>query len=410
MNRKEKQTVAVVAAAGAGRRMGSGRAKLMREIRGEPVLLLTLKALDIPEIKAFFIVLSTADKNEVGRLLDGKFPGRVMILVNGGEKRQDSVFAGLQAAAGWDGWHVPEKDRLVLIHDGARPLVDRECIRRVIAAAARTGAAAAGVPVKDTIKKVGESRTVLETPDRRALWAVQTPQVFSWPVIYNAHIKAKQEGFEGTDDCALVENTGRPVQMITGSYRNLKITTPEDLLTARALAGGETGPGYRVGQGFDVHRLASGRRLVLSGVEIPGPLGLEGHSDADVAVHAVIDALLGAAGLGDIGEFFPDNDPRFCNIDSCLLLGMVMEEISDAGFVPVNLDLTIIAHRPKLAPYRAEMKKNLAVLLGLKENEVGVKATTTEGLGFTGRGEGIAAQAVVLLRDMFFKKDLKFNP
>lgn len=396
----QKQTVAVVAAAGAGRRMGSDRPKLLYEIRGEPVLLMTLKALDIPEIKAFFLVLSITGKNEVIHRLEEKFPGRVLIPVIGGEKRQDSVFAGLQAAAGWDGWSVPEEDRLVLIHDGARPLVDQECIRRVITAAARTGAAAAGVPVKDTIKKIGKNGTVLETPDRRILWAVQTPQVFSWPVIYGAHLKAEQEGFEGTDDCSLVENAGYPVQIITGSYRNLKITTPEDLLTARALAGEESGPKYRVGQGFDVHRLAPGRRLVLSGVEIPGTIGLEGHSDADVAVHAVIDALLGAAGLGDIGEIFPDDDPRFCNIDSCLLLDIVMKKIRDAGFVPVNLDLTIIADRPKLAPYRAEMKKKLAVLLGLKENEVGIKATTTEGLGFTGEGRGIAAQAVVLVKSI----------
>lgn len=395
----QKQTVAVVAAAGAGRRMVSDRPKLLHEIGGEPVLLLTLKALALPEIKAFFLVLSPTVKDEVMSLLVEKFPGRLLLPVLGGEKRQDSVLAGLQAAAGWEGWTVPEEERLVLIHDGARPLVDKECIRRVMAAAARTGAAAPGVPVKDTIKKIGENGIVLETPDRRTLWAVQTPQVFSWPVIYGAYIKAEQEGWEGTDDCSLVEKAGYPVQIVAGSYRNLKITTPEDLLTARALAGEESGPKYRVGQGFDVHRLVPGRRLVLGGVEIPGPLGLDGHSDADVAVHAVIDALLGAAGLGDIGEFFPDNDPRFRNIDSCLLLEMAMKKIKEAGFVPVNVDLTLVAERPKLAPYRAEMKKNLAALLGLEEKEVGVKATTTEGLGFTGRGLGIAAQAVVLVKN-----------
>lgn len=393
----EKQAVAIVAAAGAGQRMGPGRPKLLREIEGEPVLIRTLQALDLPELEVIILLLHPEAK-EIRECTRVRIRNE-LIVVDGGKRRQDSIHAGLKAAAQWGGWRVPEADRLVLIHDGARPLVEKELIRRVLAAAARTGAAAAGVPVNDTIKKVGEDGMVLETPDRRSLWAVQTPQVFSWPVINNAHIKAEEEGFFATDDCALVEYAGRPVQMVMGTYRNLKITTPEDLLTAAVMTRGTAGPRYRVGQGFDVHRLQFGRRLILGGVEIPGPLGLAGHSDADVAVHAVIDALLGAAALGDIGELFPDSDPAYKGIDSCLLLARVMEKLAAAGFRPVNLDLIIIAQEPKIAPYRKEMKNNLAARLGLAEEAVNVKATTTERLGFTGRGEGIAAQAVLLLEE-----------
>ncbi|NLY89537.1 MAG: 2-C-methyl-D-erythritol 2,4-cyclodiphosphate synthase [Firmicutes bacterium] len=399
----EKQAVAIVAAAGTGQRMGPGRPKLLREIAGKPVLVRTLQALDLPELEAVFLLLHPEEKREILSLLEKELRTygrkRQLVIVDGGRRRQDSVLAGLRAAAQWEGWRAPEADRLVLIHDGARPLAEEELIRRVLAAAARTGAAAAGVPVKDTIKKVGEDGMILETPDRRRRWAVQTPQVFSWPVIYHAHLKAAAEGLSATDDCALVEDTGHPVQMVMGSYANLKITTPEDLLAASALLKGVTAPRYRVGHGFDLHRLQAGRRLVLGGVEIPAPFGLAGHSDADVAVHAIIDALLGAAALGDIGALFPDDDPAYKDIDSCLLLAEVMAKLAAAGFSPVNLDLTIIAQQPKLAPYREKMKKKLCNVLGLAETAVSVKATTTEGLGPTGRGEGIAAQAVVLLAE-----------
>ncbi|NLW10355.1 MAG: 2-C-methyl-D-erythritol 2,4-cyclodiphosphate synthase [Firmicutes bacterium] len=398
----EKQAVAIVAAAGSGRRMGPGRPKLLREIEGKPVLVRTLEALDLPELEAVFLLLHPEEKGQVLPVLENQLRTygykHQLVIIDGGERRQDSVLAGLRAAGRWGGWRVPEADRLVLIHDGARPLVGEEVIRRVLAAAARTGAAAAGVPVKDTIKKVGEDGMVLETPDRRRLWAVQTPQVFSWPVIVHAHSKAEAEGLSATDDCALVEAAGHPVQMVMGSYANLKITTPEDLLTASALLKEAAASRYRVGQGFDLHRLEPGRRLVLGGVEIPAPFGLAGHSDADVAVHAVIDALLGAAALGDIGELFPDDDPAYKDIDSCLLLKEVMAKLAAAGFRPINLDLTIIAQQPKIAPYREKMKKNLADLLDVAETAVSIKATTTEGLGATGRGEGIAAQAVVLLK------------
>ena len=392
-----------MAAAGTGERMGPGRSKLLREIAGEPVLVRTLHGLDLPELEAVFLLLHPEEKGKILSVLEYELRTygrkRELVIVDGGRRRQDSVLAGLKAAAQWDGWRVPEADRLVLIHDGARPLVEKELIRRVLAAAARTGAAAAGVPVKDTIKEVGEDGMVLATPDRRWLWAVQTPQVFSWPVIYQAHLKAAAEGFSATDDCALVEDAGYPVQMVMGSYANLKITTPEDLLAASALLGGTAAPRYRVGHGFDLHRLEAGRRLVLGGVEIPAPAGLAGHSDADVAVHAVIDALLGAAAARDIGALFPDDDPAYKDIDSCLLLAEVIEKLAAAGFRPVNLDLTIIAQQPKIAPYREKMKEKLAAVLGLTETAVSIKATTTEGLGPTGRGEGIAAHAVVLLAE-----------
>lgn len=397
----DSQVVAIIPAAGVGRRMGGQTPKLLRKLAGQEILIRTLKALNIPEIEAFFISVSLPLKEEISRLVREAFTEREIFLSDGGKERQDSVFNCLSAASDWSGWRVPPERRIVLIHDAARPLVDEEVLRQVIREASVTGASGVGVPVKDTIKVVGGDLMVKETPDRTCLWAIQTPQAFSFPVIWEAHLRARADSFMGTDDCSLVERSGYPVRMVEGSYRNIKITTPEDTrIAAVFLEEGGTETMLRVGQGYDVHRLLTGRRLVLAGVEIPGELGLSGHSDADVAIHAVMDALLGAAGMGDIGELFPDKDPQYQGIDSRILLGRVVRRLRQAKIIPINLDLTIIAGYPKIAPYRDRMRDNMAEILGLPRTEVNIKATTTEGLGFTGRGEGIASQAVILVRKL----------
>lgn len=415
MRTDDRQIIAIIPAGGFSRRMGGKKGKLLLPLGGEPVLAVTLQALNLPEIEAFFIPVSERDKVEISRIILSRKYGRENELAAkvtfcaGGLTRQESVFSGLSTAEEWDGWRVPAERRIVVIHDAARPLVEPEYIYKTIEAAMDSGAAVLGVPVKDTIKVVADGN-IQKTPPRNTLWSIQTPQVFTWPVIRAAYVRANETGFAGTDDASLVERMGKSVRLVEGSYKNVKITTPEDLQLVEALYAKENRePGMaasaadmcgkvRVGQGYDVHRLVRGRPLILGNVEIPYEFGLEGHSDADVAIHAVIDALLGAAGLGDIGELFPDTDRQYENIDSGILLKKVLQLLSKEKISVVNIDLTIIAQRPKLAAYRRQIRENLAGLLGIGIEDTSVKATTTEGLGFAGRGEGIAAQAVALVK------------
>ncbi|HBR34029.1 MAG TPA: bifunctional 2-C-methyl-D-erythritol 4-phosphate cytidylyltransferase/2-C-methyl-D-erythritol 2,4-cyclodiphosphate synthase [Firmicutes bacterium] len=403
------QVVAIIPAAGAGRRMQGeskqGKQKLLLELAGETIFLRSMKALNLPEIEAFFVPLSSAEEGAFRQELEKGLPEREVLFCAGGQERQDSIASALSAVKAWTSWRVPEAQRLVMIHDAARPLVETEAIRRALDVARSCGAACVGVPVKDTIKEVGADGIITATPERSRLWAVQTPQVFTWPVLMAAYTLARVEKITATDDAALVEKTGHPVQMVCGSYRNIKITTPDDLpMAAALLQERETAKELlsetklRVGQGFDVHRLVSGRRLVLGGVEIPAPVGLEGHSDADVLIHALIDALLGAIGGGDIGELFPDTDPAYKNIDSRRLLERVLAKLTQKGARLVNVDVTVIAQYPKLAPYRPAIRSTVATLLDLPLTDVNIKATTTEGLGFTGRKEGIAVQVVTLVK------------
>ncbi|HHU51067.1 MAG TPA: 2-C-methyl-D-erythritol 2,4-cyclodiphosphate synthase [Firmicutes bacterium] len=415
MRRDDRQIIAIIPAGGFSRRMGGEKGKLLLPLRGEPVFSIMLQALNIPEIEAFFIPVTERDKDEISRIVfSGKFwrendLAAKVTFCTGGLTRQESVYSGLLAAEEWDGWRVPVEKRIVVIHDAARPLVEPEYIYKTIKAAMDFGAAVLGVPVKDTIKVV-EDGYIQKTLPRNTLWSIQTPQAFTWSVIRAAHEGAKETGFTGTDDASLVEQMGKPVRLVEGSYKNIKITTPEDLHLAEALYVKEDRePGMaasvvdryeemRVGQGFDVHRLVKGRPLILGNVEIPYEFGLDGHSDADVAIHALIDALLGAAGLGDIGELFPDTDRQYKNIDSGILLKEVLQLLRRKKISVVNIDLTIIAQRPKLAVYRRQIREKLAGLLGIEKEDVSVKATSTEGLGFAGRGEGIAAQVVALVK------------
>ena len=288
------------------------------------------------------------------------------------------------------------------VHDAARPFVSASVITAALEAAARCGAAAPAVPVKDTIKAAarGDGKTVppdcavCATPDRSTLYAVQTPQCFDRA----AYLAALEELDETrarlvTDDCSLFELTGRPVQLTQGDYANLKITTREDL--PRPAQRKETE--MRIGHGYDVHRLVEQRKLILGGVEIPFEKGLLGHSDADVLTHAVMDAVLGAAALGDIGQHFPDNDPEYAGADSLKLACRVAQILKEHGWRIENIDATLLCQRPKLAPHIPAMRANLAAAFGLPVEAVSVKATTEEHLGFTGEGLGIAAHAVALI-------------
>ena len=341
--------------------------KLLAPLDGVPVLRRTVEALaSAPEITEL-IVVTRADRLEaVQALCEGL--SKPVSVVPGGKTRAESVLCGLSAAA------MP----YAAIHDGARPLVTNEVIAQAIAAAVSCGAAAPAVPVHDTIKRA-ESGLVLETPDRSTLFAVQTPQVFRTEEIRSVLRCAIAQGLPLTDDCSAMEAAGRPVRLTPGDVENLKITTPVDLRIA------------------EVHRLVPGRKLILGGVEIPFERGLDGHSDADVLTHALMDALLGAACLGDIGLLFPDNDPQYKGISSLLLLEEVVRRVHAAGFAVGNADITVLCQRPKLRPHIPAMQERLCALLGTEA--VNVKATTEEGLGFTGSGEGIACHAVCLLEE-----------
>jgi 2-C-methyl-D-erythritol 2,4-cyclodiphosphate synthase len=290
---------------------------------------------------------------------------------------------------------LPVEATMVGVHDGARPLIDPDTVAAVIATAAECGAAAVAVPVKDTLKRTNDEGVIIDTPDRANLWRVQTPQVFDRAALCAAMDAAMAAGKDYTDDCQLMEAAGHRVKLVPGLDTNLKLTTPEDIRLANALM--KEDKGMRIGHGYDVHKLVEDRLLILGGVTIPYEKGLLGHSDADVLTHAIMDALLGAAALGDIGKLFPDNDPAYAGADSVALLRRVVERIGEEGYSIGNIDATILCQRPKLAPHIPAMREILADACGIPATQVSVKATTEEGLGFTGSGEGIAAHCVCLL-------------
>lgn len=383
-------TGVLLAAAGQGKRMQSQVNKVFLELAGQPVIKYSLDVFEkLPDIEEIIIIAHPREVSLMERDIVGHFNYRkVKGVVPGGQERQDSVWAGLKA--------LDDGLNLVAVHDGARPLVSPEVVLRVIEAARVSDAACPGVPSKDTLKEVGVDGSVKATMDRSRLYQIQTPQVFRASRLKEAYRDAFVRGYVGTDDAVIFETFCGPVRVVEGDYRNLKITTADDMHMARGLLRGEKP--MRIGNGYDVHRLVEGKKLVIGGVQIPFEKGLQGHSDADVLVHAICDALLGAAGLHDIGYYFPDNSPEFHNIDSLILLKRVGVMIADQGLEIVNIDSIIIAERPQMAPYLKEMKGHLAGALGIEALKVNIKATTTEGLGFTGRGEGIAAQASVLLK------------
>jgi len=331
-----------------------------------------------------------AMKREVAEHLEAV---AVSAVVAGGVERSDSVRNGLHALAGLGAGG----DDVVLIHDGVRPFPPVEKLSELCRMASPDGAILAS-PCKDTVK-VLDGDVITATLDRSKLALAQTPQAFVLARITAAHEEAAARGLAVTDDASVIEAVGGKVRVVAGDVRNMKITTPDDLAVARALVGGlgDAMP-MRMGHGYDAHRLVEGRKLIIGGVEIAHEKGLLGHSDADVLAHAIADAVLGAAALGDIGRHFPDDDPAFKDADSIELLAAVAKEARKAGFAVQNVDATLMAQAPRISPHVAAMTANIARALGVELSAVNVKATTTEKMGFVGRGEGMAAHAVALLR------------
>jgi 2-C-methyl-D-erythritol 4-phosphate cytidylyltransferase/2-C-methyl-D-erythritol 2,4-cyclodiphosphate synthase len=380
-------TIALVVAAGRGSRLGGDRPKQYLSLAGEAILRRTLRALKAhPGIDGVRAVIHPDDGDAYAEAAAGL---DVLAPVHGGASRQESVLHGLESLAE----AAPAR---VLIHDGARPFVDTATIDRVLAALETQPGAIPAIPVADTLKREGRGRAIAETVGRTGLWRAQTPQGFRFADILAAHRQAAGCA-EASDDAAVMERAGHAVGLIDGNPENVKVTTQDDLTrAARWLAGAaET----RVGQGFDVHRFAdTPGPVMLCGVPVDHEVGLAGHSDADVGLHVVVDALLGALGEGDIGHHFPPSDPQWKGADSARFVDRALEIAQARGARLIHVDVTLICERPKIGPHRPVMARRIAELLQLPESRVSVKATTTEGLGFTGRREGIAAQAAVTVQ------------
>jgi 2-C-methyl-D-erythritol 4-phosphate cytidylyltransferase/2-C-methyl-D-erythritol 2,4-cyclodiphosphate synthase len=374
-------TLALVVAAGTGERFGGGVPKQHRALAGSPVLRHVVERLaGHARIDGVCVVRRVEHRDAYALALAGL---DLLPPVEGGDTRQESVRRGLEALAS-------REPGRVLIHDAARPLVDAATIDRVIDALESAPGAIAAVPVADTLKRADDRNRVAATLDRGGLWRAQTPQGFRFPEILSAH--RAMAGRALTDDAAVAEAAGLAVTLVPGSEENFKITTEDDLRRAERLLGGALE--WRTGSGFDVHRFGQGDAVTLCGVRVPHSHGLEGHSDADVGLHALTDAILGAIGAGDIGMHFPPSDPRWRDADSGRFLIHAASLVAARGGRIVQLDVTLICERPKVGPHRQAMIERVAAILGLSADRVSVKATTTEGLGFTGRREGIAAQAI----------------
>lgn len=372
-------TVALVVAAGRGARFGGGAPKQYRSLHGRPVLARSVRAfLDHPEVDGVLVAICAEDRALYDEAVAGlDLPEPVI----GGATRQETVCRGLEALAACP-------PRRVAIHDAARPLVGAGPISRTLAALDTAEGAVAAAPVRETVKRVAGG-TVIETLPRDGLWHAQTPQAFRFAEILAAHRAAR--GLALTDDAAVAEHAGLRVAAVESGADNLKITTKEDMERAARLLPVRT----RVGSGFDVHRFATdGDRVMLCGMAVPHDRALAGHSDADVALHAVVDAVLGAVAAGDIGTFFPPGEAEWADRDSAFFVRRACEVCAGAGGRIRHVDVTLICESPRIGPYREAMRARLAELLGLDAGAISVKATTTEGLGFAGRGEGIAAQAV----------------
>jgi 2-C-methyl-D-erythritol 4-phosphate cytidylyltransferase/2-C-methyl-D-erythritol 2,4-cyclodiphosphate synthase len=389
------RVVAIIAAGGQGNRLGAGAPKQFLEIGGRTMLDRSIAAFDAhPRVAALVVALPAAVMADPPACLGAC--AKPLQLVAGGERRQDSVARAFEAIE-------PPAD-VVVVHDAARPFVDAATIDRTIDAAIESGAAIAALPSRDTVKLARDDAAgawVAETIPRERVWLAQTPQAFRRDVLAAA-LALGARGGHGTDEAALAEQAGHTVRLVDGNPRNIKITTQADLELARAALAREAQPAshdvnLRIGMGYDSHRLVQGRPLVLGGVAVPHTSGLAGYSDADALCHAITDAVLGAAALGDIGRHFPDTDPRWRDADSLDLVRRAASLLRAAGFNVVNVDAVVIADQPKLAPFVDAMRVRLADALGLEAGAVSVKGKTNEGMGETGRGEGIAVHAVALV-------------
>jgi 2-C-methyl-D-erythritol 4-phosphate cytidylyltransferase/2-C-methyl-D-erythritol 2,4-cyclodiphosphate synthase len=380
-----RSCIALVVAAGRGTRLGAPLPKQYLPLGGIAVLRHGVRALaEHPSIAAVRVIIHPDDRPHYDSATAGL---GLMPPVDGGAQRQDSVRNGLESLAD----AAPE---LVLIHDGARPFLDRPVIDRVLIGLGAHQGVIAALPVRDTVKR-GDGGRIAATIDRSALWRAQTPQGFHYGPIVAAHRAAA--GAELSDDAAVAERAGIDVALVEGSEDNFKVTTMDDLARAERLLAARNGD-IRTGQGFDVHVFGPGDHVWLCGVAVPHDRGLVGHSDADVGLHALTDAVLGAIGAGDIGMHFPPSDPQWRGVPSHRFLRHAADLVAAAGGSIAHVDVTVICERPKVGPHRAAMTARIADILALAPTRVSVKATTTERLGFTGRGEGIAAQAVATIR------------
>lgn len=387
------KTAAIIPAGGSGKRLKSYAAKQYLSIGNLPVLVHSLRVFEEAVVIDEIVVVVPENDIEFvkGEIVRKNNLQKVTNVIAGGIERQDSVRNGLAS--------LDEKSNIIVIHDGVRPFVTEEMINGVVRAAIDFQAASIGVKAKDTIKETTADGCVVRTVPRQNLWLTQTPQAFQYPLLRDAYKKAYEDHYYGTDEASLVERTGIKVKMVTGSYENIKITTPEDLIIAEALLQEKSGEkmSIRTGFGYDSHRFVKGRKLILGGVEIPYEKGLQGHSDADVLIHAVCDALLGAAGMGDIGRHFPDTDPAYKDISSMIILEHVKTMVTANGISINNVDVSVIMEKPKLASFAPAITANIAKILNISDSRVNIKAKTNEGMGFTGRGEGVAAFAVATL-------------
>ena len=379
------KTAALIVAAGRGTRASGPLPKQYVRIGGVSILARTLGVfLDHPGIDLVQVAIAAGDEPLYATAVASLGDSRLLPPIVGGATRQVSVRNGLRALAP----HAPDR---ILIHDAARPFVTPGVIDRVLAALAGIPGAVAAIPLADTLKQAGPDNRVAATLDRAGLWRAQTPQGFRFADILAAHERAHAAGRDDmTDDAAVAEWAALPVTIVMGSPSNRKLTTAEDLAMAERTAGA---PDVRTGHGFDVHRLVAGDHVWLCGVRIAHTHALEGHSDADVALHALTDALLGAIGDGDIGQHFPDTDPRWKGAASAIFLREALRLVRARGGAIGNVDVTLLCEAPRIAPHRDAMRQRIAEVLDLEIARVSVKATTTEGLGFTGRREGIAALA-----------------
>jgi len=386
----------LIVAAGRGARAGNDarQPKQYCRLGGEAMLARTIGAFAAhPGIDTILVAIHPDDA-DLYAAASASFGERLMTPVTGGVRRQDSVRAGLEALA-------PHGPDAVLIHDAARPFVDAGLITRVIASLDSHAAALPCLAVTDTLKR-GEDGRVTETIDREGLWRAQTPQGFKFDAILAAHRAAAQDPtLDFTDDAAIAEWFGLEVALVEGSEHNRKLTTAEDLKIADEMLrmeGGGAACTIRVGTGYDVHALGAGDAVILCGVRIPHTKKLVGHSDADVGLHALTDALLGTIADGDIGVHFPPSDDRWRGAASDLFLKVAGDKIKDRGGEIVHVDVTLLCEAPRIGPYRDAMRACMAGTLGINVSQVSIKATTNEGLGFVGRGEGIAAMAIATVR------------
>lgn len=391
-NDKKLKIRAIVVAAGLGKRFGSPD-KVFVELAGKPVFVWSLEAFEkIEEVTGIWIVTRGEMIQKTSETVKRFYIKKLEKIIEGGKERQDSVYNALK--------QIPFDTDIVLIHDAARPMVSERLIKTLIETLKAHNCIAGVVPavcLHDTIKWIKRKNYIGGTINRDILKAVQTPQVFWFDKIFSAYEKAYKENFYGTDDASLIEKYGGNVMFVEGQQENIKITTRQDLqkLETMIKMSDSTSAIFnclRIGIGYDSHRFAEGKKLIIGGVEIPFEKGLEGHSDADVLIHAIIDALLGSAGLRDIGTHFPDTDETFKNISSIELLKKTLELVCAENIKPLWIDCIVFAEKPKISPFVPQIKENLEKL-GLHVN---IKAKTNEKMGFIGRQEGIAAQAVCL--------------